>query len=457
MKIADEVAEELRKGGNLAEIRTKFRSASQVYEGLRTFLDESGRLVEERQADIQKTGEELSQIQAALEDVRVERERLSEEVGLLRAEKEQLGSEVNRLGDRRDCLKSEIHELREEGYTSDLLKKIKSVERRSGAELWSDLQTVARCRKLTVEAKGLAEKKRSLEADVKILESKKKETTEILRSEENKLDDFKLQAAAFKDALAVVGSFLEDGYCTDDLRSLKSGLDLVGIRKEPRTSISRLLEGLRKAKSLAELSQKLDEKRKELAVLNEALAAARKEVQTIESVVLNIIEQTRASSVKAIADVSARGVLAADDGAKDFQKRTEDAVSSIELQVQQTIQGLKRELEKLEQEKARLEQFLIPGRVLFGILESPDYLNSLSLPLVVQVFQRLQYWCESHVKDFTVQPSASICAQDCSLYPLFRYRLVVLVAFVSEGLRAFMAQQSKQNADGSDLSYLLRK
>lgn len=457
MKIADEVAEELRKGGNLAEIRTKFRSASQVYEGLRNFLDGSGRLVDERQAAIQKTGEELSQIQAAVEDVRAERERLSEEVGLLRAEEEQLVSEVTRLGDQRDCLKSEIHELGKEGYTSDLLKKIRSVEPRSGAELWSDLQTVAGCRKLTVEAQGLTEKKRNLEADVKILENAEKEKKELVRSEENKLDDLKLQAAAFKDALAVVGSFLEDGYCTDDLRSLKSGLDLVGIRKEPRASISRLLEGLRKAKSLAELSQKLDEKRKELAVLNEALAVARKEVQTIESIVLGVIEQTRASSVKAIADIAERGVLAADGSARDFQKRTKDALSSIELQVQQTIQGLKKELEKLEQEKARLEQFLIPGRVLFWILESPDYLNSLSLPLVVQVFQRLQYWCETHVKDFTVQASASICAQDCSLSLLLPYRLVVLVAFVSEGLRAFMAQQNNRSADGPNLSHLLRK
>jgi hypothetical protein len=54
VKIADEVLAELRQGRSLKEIRTKFRSSSQIYEGLRIFLEQSEKTVEEAGAPLSK-------------------------------------------------------------------------------------------------------------------------------------------------------------------------------------------------------------------------------------------------------------------------------------------------------------------------------------------------------------------------------------------------------------------
>lgn len=70
-KIADEVLEELRQGRNLEEIRTKFRSSSQIYEGLRTFMEQSEKLAEETNAAIRETAEQLSEKRAELKNIMV--------------------------------------------------------------------------------------------------------------------------------------------------------------------------------------------------------------------------------------------------------------------------------------------------------------------------------------------------------------------------------------------------
>ena len=123
MKIADEVLTELREGRSLKEIRTKFRSASSVYEGLRTFLEQSEKSVVETKAAILETAKQLSEKQAELENANAEKHELNGEVETLRLEKEQLRSEVTRMGNERDCLKNTIEAMQSQGYTTDLLEK----------------------------------------------------------------------------------------------------------------------------------------------------------------------------------------------------------------------------------------------------------------------------------------------------------------------------------------------
>ena len=178
MKIADMVADDLRSGANLSQVRTKYRSVSQVYTGLQTFLDEADKLVEDRQTKIRRTMEELAEKQTELECVKAEKENLSKETETLRVEKEQLSSEaraLSQLGNKKDRLQGEIGEMRKQGYTPELLKKIGSVEPRNGAEFWFDLQSVSRCRQLAGEVDVLTQRKTGLKIDVEALEKEKKE------------------------------------------------------------------------------------------------------------------------------------------------------------------------------------------------------------------------------------------------------------------------------------------
>ncbi len=450
MKIAEVVLEELHAGRNLSEIRTKYRSVSQVYEGVRTFLDESERLVSERQAALRKTAEQLVEEQAEVENARAEKQQFSREVGGQRLEKDQLGSEVMRMRKERDSLKDEIKSMRSRGYTPGLLKKIRSVEPRSGAELWADVQTVSRCRQLAKKAETVKQEIIGLEADIKALKATKREDENLVRSEENKLDDLKLRVGVFKGAASTIELFLRDGYSVQDLKSLKAGLDMVGIKGEPRVSVTRLVEGLRQQKSLIGLEGKVDGKREELRLLNEASARVKKEAEITESAVLKAVEEVRDASAGAIAATAEKGAAAADACASRFEKRTDDVLSQITTYIQDMLGGLKAELGtwgELGQESARLDQLLIPARVLFGIVEDPEYVSTLPLPLVVQLFTRLQGWCEANLNGFRIQPSANISARAFNLPTLQSYNLAVLTALVCEGLNQYMIQKNRQLRD----------
>ena len=314
------------------------------------------------------------------------------------------------------------------------------------------MRTVSRRREVAKEAAALRQEKAGLEAVIKALKATKKEKEELVRSLENKLDDLKLRVETFREAASTIEMFLADGYSVQDLKSLKAGLDLVGIKGETRASVVRLVEGLKEHRSLVNLEEKLIMKRKELADLNEACAQLRKDSQVIQAVTVKAIEEARDVSVKAIATIAEHGKTATEASTSSLEKLTAETSAQISAQVQQTIGDLKAELGKwgeLQQEKARLEQFLIPARVLLGIIESPDYLNSIPAPMVVQLFERLQAWCEANLKHFLIQPSANISARAFNLPSFQSYDLAVLTEFVCEGLRLYMIQKNKQAQSSS--------
>ena len=450
MKIADEVLEELRQGRSLGGIRTKFKSSSQIYEGLRTFLEQSEKLVEETNAAVLKTTEQISNKQAELENTKAEKQGLCGEVETLQLEKEKSCSEVTQLRNERDCLQNAVEAMHSQGYTDDLLQKINTIEPRGGPELWSNLRTVSQCREVAKEAVSLRREKSGLEAAIKSLKATKREKEELMRSLQNKLDDLKLRVETFSEAASTIGIFLADGYSVQDLKSLKAGLNMVGIKGEMRTSIVRLVEGLKEQKSLMNLEEKVNMKRKELAELHEASTQLRKESQIIQTVTVKAIEEARDASIKAISTVAEQGKTVTKTSTSSLEKLTAETSAEISAEVQQTIGDLRAELGRwgeLQQEKARLEQLLIPARILLGIIERPDYLNSIPTSMVVQLFERLQAWCEANLKNFMVQPSANISARAFNLPSFQSYDLAVLTALVCEGLRRYVIQKSQQAQD----------
>jgi chromosome segregation ATPase len=143
VRIADQVAEMLRQGGIISEIRKKFRSASQVSEGVRIFLDEADGQVSQKRKTLEALDKELPENQTKLEECKDTVNTLSNETDALRILKQQLAADVNRLDEKKTILQTEITGLQEQGYTPSLLSKIKSIEPRSGPQLWSDLKVVS--------------------------------------------------------------------------------------------------------------------------------------------------------------------------------------------------------------------------------------------------------------------------------------------------------------------------
>lgn len=99
---------------------------------------------------------------------------------------------------------------------------------------------------------------------------------------------------------------------------------------------------------------------------------------------------------------------------------------------------------ELQQQRGKLEESIYLACVLLGILKSTEPLKEVSLPLIVQLFDRLHLWGEMNLKGVDVHPSENIHRKEYSLYTWQSYKLPVLLEFVSEGLKRTLVQQCGQ-------------
>jgi predicted nucleic acid-binding Zn-ribbon protein len=298
---------------------------------------------------------------------------------------------------------------------------------------------------LSKETRALKDLKASLKAGVTCLNEKKDKIKDCIKSEQNRLDSIKTESEFFKEALKIVGAFFEAGFTTSDLEGLSAGIQLLGIRNDRPLTLARLLQALESAKTLVCLSDMVETKRKALTALNESSSTVKNELRTIEAVTLKIIEEARTACGEGIRDIAEREASAVEVLRRDFDERVAVALRTIETTVQNAIQKSKVELQGLEREKAQLEELLAPARWLFWTLESQDYANSLPLPMVSRMADRLAHWCEINVKGYSVRPSGSICTADFAFLPLQEYKLVACAALLSEGIRQFMLRKNQND------------
>lgn len=445
LKIVTEILDEMRRNASLLEIREKYRSQSQIYEAIRLYLDEVGKAIDDKRACILEAGAELVRIKSDVKDLQNTLEEVSEDVLKGKAESEKLARQNNEQKEKRLCLQKEIDDLNAKGYTPEILRKIKCVEVREGPALWADVKRADRRRRLSKETRALKDLRASLKRDVSCLNEKKDKIKECVKSEQNRLDSVKAEREYFREALNIVGAFFQAGFTTRGLAGLLAGIQLLGIKNDPRLSLTRLLQALESAKTLVCLSDRVENKRKELTTLNESLLIVKNELRTSEAVTLKIIEEARTVCDREIRDLAEREASAVEVLTSDFNERVAVTLRKIENIVQSAIQTSKVELQGLEREKTQLEELLAPARWLFLTLESQDSANSLPLPIVSRIADRLAHWCEVNVKGFSVRPSGSIYTADFAFLPLQEYKLAACAALLSEGIRQFMLRKNQND------------
>jgi len=445
MTIKEEIVAELRNGTPLAEIRRKYRSQSQLYEAIREFLDEADKIVEEKQDQLEKAEESLLQSKAEFERINRQKEEALTELENLNKAKEKLIQEVRRRTEELDCLNADITGLQAKGFTSRILNEIKTIENRYGPDLLSQVKTVEKYRQIEKEDVRLKKSKASLEKKIQALETKKKRIERKVVSDKNKLDELKIRTATFKEAMATVCSLFRNGYSTEDIKSLKAGLDMLGIHGDPLLSITRLVNGLKKQTDLAALQERVVEVRTELATLKKALADAKAEMKVAKQLT-KAFEAVRDAGVKAIAVTAEHANNTTRSTATVFESHITESLDKIDAHIQRTMEGIKAELGEwgdLQQKRGKLEEIIGPSLVFLGILKSPEYLKKVPLPLVVQLMERLQFWSEINLQDASIHPSENIHKKDYNLQTWHPYRLPVLIELVYEGLREILIQQGK--------------
>lgn len=435
MTIKTEILRELRNGTPLAEVRGKYRSQSQLYEAIREFLWETDKTVKGARETSEKVEQQLRKTKAKLQQLRREKKQASREIEELQKEREVLTREVIGRTERLDRFNADITELRAKGFTPEILKRIATIEKRSGSDLLSHVETVEKHRRIKKEVSGLKKKKAGLKGEVQALGILKKELEAEVVSENNRLDELKLRTATVREVVAAVCSLFSAGYSTEDIKSLAAGLGMIGIKGDPLWSITRLVEGLEKQKTLLTLQDRVTEKKAELDGMKAAAAEEKAE--------LNVARQL----TKAFNEVRDAGVKAISDAAGQADKELKGTAAKLNAHVQQTMEGVRTELGQwgqLQQQMGKLEEILGFGLVLLGILKSTEFLGKVPLSMVVQLFDRLHRWCEIHLPDVSVRPSQNIWKKECSLFPVQSYKISALIELVYEGLRDILIKQNEE-------------
>jgi len=283
-----------------------------------------------------------------------------------------------------------------------------------------------------------------LEGTVRNLRVKKEKLEKRLRSERNQLDELRLKTGTFREAVAIVCSLFRVGYSTDDIKSLKNGLNMLGIKDDPLISIKRLVKGLLKYENLVALEDEIRAGEKGLEKLKRAISDAKSELKVAKQLT-KAFEEVKNAGVEAITGVAEVAKMEIADTAGMSEKHMTASAGEFDARIQRAMEGVRAglgEWGELQEQKGRLKGIIHPALVLLGILESPEYLRQLPLTVVSQLFDRLHLYSEMNLKDVTIKPSQNISKREPNLNSYLSYRLPVLLEFVCEGLREIMTQQS---------------
>jgi predicted nucleic acid-binding Zn-ribbon protein len=198
--IRDEILQDLRNGMPWDEVKRKYSSQSQMYEAFRIFSEEMEKRLNEGRENLRKVQEKLSKANDDFQSVQSKKTKVADEVAKLRQERDQLKAEVGNMTEKRDQLCLEVKRLKKEGYTPEILKKLKLADAKSGLELLSRVQTAEKHDELQSEVGGLEKKNSNLKSEIRALEVKEKSIEQQIISEGNVLDELKRKTASYKRA-----------------------------------------------------------------------------------------------------------------------------------------------------------------------------------------------------------------------------------------------------------------
>lgn len=444
MTIKDKILEELRKGRPLGEIRREFPSVSKTYEALRQYLDEADKIVEEKQKILEDLKNAQMEEEKKLSQLKEEKVKISQETEELAQLKEKLTEEVTRRTEELHRLNDDIDELSKRGYSPEILRKIRTIEARAGPQLLSQLETVEKFNKTRKEFSRLKRINRTLEKEIRAFQMEKTEIEKAVISESNRLDELKTQTAVFEEAVEAVLGLLDEGYSVSDIMSLRRGLTHLQIRGDPKLSIRRLVEGLRKLKRLHVLEEKVTKTEKKLAALKRELAETKQETEVVRETAIKTIEDERDAALMSIDDAGARAKAKLEEAAAKFEatlRRGGDYIRGIAESVKEGLG----EWSNVQQKIGKLKDSIFLGEAMLGIMTSTQYLKEIPPSIIASLLDRLLRWSELNYPELTIKPSQNIHRKEFKLNPFSSYKLTALIAFSAEGLRETILQENQKS------------
>ena len=440
-----EIMEMLRNNVPVKEIREKFRSRSMLYECLTDYLLELADKVEE-------TRNATRQEQTKLQETKTKREQLTSETGSLQnhvkslnSKKESLTDAVASLHKVREALQKNVKKFRERGFTPEVLNKLREAKDIDGPELHDLLQRREKRAELKEEVASLEKKESGLISKIDTLTEKIPSIEREIASKENKLDSLEAQEAVFQDVVEVLKAAIKDGYSPQQFRTLLFWLRKLEIRGNPALSVSRLLEVVAEAKNLLTLKQEVRIVERRLDELQNSEAAARAKLESAQNLVLVCIEKAIEKGEEAIAGMG----LHAKAEVSRVGSQSVDAIKAVGSAVNEAMCHDVDELARLRQEIGRLESWIEPARILSGMIQSPEILNTVPPALAIALLQNLAVWCDRFPDSYIAAVYDSAANEfRPNEFVAPRFRISALVRLAVEGITRLISKRLGEDSKG---------
>ncbi len=167
-------------------------------------------------------------------------------------------------------VQNQLYLLEEKGFNAEVLAETLRIDV-DGTAFLKRLETGNAFKDLLLELqqehenlKKVLQDTENAEKNLTLLRAQLKTISGQIRSESNVLDELKLKTRRERTGVRVVRGFFSQGYTVDDLQSLRKSIDLLGIRGNPKKSLSRVFEAVEKEGLLSGLTDRIIGSRKEL-------------------------------------------------------------------------------------------------------------------------------------------------------------------------------------------------
>lgn len=271
---------------------------------MRIFIPKTDQLIKNLNDQYTSLTSEVKDLKSQLSTLNDTHRKLRESVSIAEHGKVQLQRELADLEkvllERQGILDeiiSKLSYLEKIGVTLDIVSQIHGMEVNSGEDLLNYVQTVADFLQAQKELNRFKDSKRHLEEAIVMLTKQKGTLKTDIRSQQNTLDQLMIQIRTIRNAVDMVTELFTEGYTTEDLRSLKTGLDLLGVKGDSTFSLRRLVTGLENVKNLTTLNNQIQEKEKQLKTLTANINKAKGELNSYQEIVIKTLNEAKVQTV----------------------------------------------------------------------------------------------------------------------------------------------------------------
>lgn len=324
----------LKAGATPPELLKEFRPGP-VYDALSEYLTFSSGLVEEIRRSVENGQHELARIREETRVALEESAARKAEVGVLAEGKAELDEDIEKRGLRvselrleEERLDSKLEEYGERGVTDKTFRRLDRISFGSEDELITRLDTVERYLELVSETKNrnlellsVTNKVNELGREIKNL---KAEAVKLRNERDEELSRNYVQS----ESIRILSTFYKDKYTSSDIEGIRIGLNTLGIKGNPRTSVKRLIETLGGELKLSRLRIEIDARRTELDTLVKTLESVKGQLNSYSNVALASLKEVKAATRNQIDAIYKEAVFRVGDMGQTANKQLESLLSN---------------------------------------------------------------------------------------------------------------------------------